>query len=394
MMIETLAGTVAGHKPKILLIYANTGGGHLSAARAIHDAIVQRYPGAYEPLIINVSLTSDSKQVHMLYNSYNLMLKADPRVTKHGWRLLNTINVEKAIIPMLPRAYANIARSLEREQPDMIVSVHPILNHTLIAAMKKVGIFGKVPYCIVCTDMTNNFLRGWANPEATRFLTFTEVARQQMINYGITPEKVKVLDGFPVNPSFSQDKTTKAQAREMLGLAPETFTILISIGGMAIPQKTRAVVRTLLSCGLPLQILVICGMNQTLKRQMHYLVRSSPLRIHVHGFTQRLGLMMTASDLMISKPGPGTIQEAIIKELPLLLDNVTEPMPQEKGNLEFALFHGIALKYTKYPQVPRLIGQLMNDRTAYERMQAHMRRIKNEQSIFEIADALLAELPQ
>ena len=35
--------------------------------------------------------------------------------------------------------------------------------------------------------------------------------------------------------------------------------------------------------------------------------------------------------------------EAVIKELPLLLDNVTEPMPQEKGNLRYALEQGVAL---------------------------------------------------
>jgi len=380
-------------KPKILVLYVHTGGGHLSAARAIEAAINSRYAGRYEVVILNVSSACNSKQVSMMYESYNLMLKADPRYAKHGLRFLNAVNLEKVVLPLLRRAHQNVLRTIQREQPDLIVSVHAILNHTIIGVLKTLDLYGKVPYIIVCTDLTDNFLKGWANPEATKIITFTEMAKRQMLDFGVPAEKVVVNSGFMVNPSFFEDKTTRAEARELLGLDPKVFTVLISMGGMAIPRKTRAVVRALINSHLPLQLLVICGMNGPLKRQMHYMVRKCPLRIHVHGFTQRVGLMMTASDLMISKPGPGTIMESVIKGLPLLLDNVTEPMPQEIGNLEYAVAQGIAQKFTSYRQLPRIIDQLMQDRPVYEKMQMNMRRIKNEQAIFEVAETILAELP-
>jgi UDP-N-acetylglucosamine:LPS N-acetylglucosamine transferase len=177
-------------------------------------------------------------------------------------------------------------------------------------------------------------------------------------------------------------------------LDPNTFTILVTLGGMAIPRKTAAIVRMLIRSNLPVQLLVICGTNRTLKRKMHYVARTAKIRMHVHGFTQRISLMMSAADLMISKPGPGSIMEAVIKELPLLLDDVTEPMPQEKGNLAFALEHGIARSITSYRQLPRQVSSLMNDYAEYEKMRENMRLLKNENAIFDVAEEVLSLLPK
>ena len=74
---------------------------------------------------------------------------------------------------------------------------------------------------------------------------------------------------------------------------------------MAIPSKTKSIVKALISSGLPLQFVVICGTNRSLKRRMHYVARTTTMRMHVHGFTQRIPQMMSAADVMITKPGSG-----------------------------------------------------------------------------------------
>jgi len=394
-MIDKQTNQHLVRKPKILIAYVHTGGGHLSAARAIEAAIQERYPGQYDVAIVNVSVASGSQGVNMLYESYNLMLKADPRYAKHGLKLLNVVNMERMVIPMARRAFNNVRRMLVRERPDIIVSVHGMLNHALISILKEYEWQEKVPYVIVCTDLTDNFLKGWANPEATRVVTFTDLAKRQMIDFGVPAEKIVVHNGFPVNPAFfTQCTATKQECRAQLGLDEKTFTVLVSIGGMAIPSKTTSIVKTLLRSGLSMQLLVICGMNRSLKRRMHYVARTTSLRMHVHGFTQRIHQMMTASDVMIAKPGPGTIMEAVIKELPMLLDHVTEPMPQEQGNLRYAVERGVAMEFTTYRQLPHLIEHLMNSPQEYARMQENMRNMKNEQAIFEVVETILAEIPR
>ncbi|MHB9025371.1 MAG: MGDG synthase family glycosyltransferase [Armatimonadota bacterium] len=394
MLSDFPVSSTLRRRPKILILYAHTGGGHLSAARAIEAAIHLRHPGAYEVVLGNVALASGSQRIRMLYESYNLMLKADPRYAKHGMRILNTVNAEKVVIPIVPRAYQNFRRFLVRESPDLIVSVHAIVNHSINRIMRDLGWQNKIPYYIVCTDLTDRFLKGWANPDATGVIVFTELARQQMIAYGLPAEKVTVHGGFPVNPSFFAETQSKAEARAALDLDPEVSTILISMGGMAIPRKTQAIARALCTCGLPLQLLVICGMNRSLKRTMHRFAYNAPVRIDVYGFTDRMSEMMSAADLLITKPGPGSIMEAVIKELPLVLDATTEPMPQERGNLSFALEQGIAREITSYRRLPRLIERLLTNPREYERIRDNMRKLKNEEGIFDVVETLLASLEQ
>ncbi|HEY3418106.1 MAG TPA: hypothetical protein VGM23_14610, partial [Armatimonadota bacterium] len=108
MISDLSESSTRSRRPKILILYAHTGGGHLSAARAIEAAVHLRHPGAYDVVLGNIALASGSRRVRMLYESYNLMLKADPRYAKHGMRLLNTVNAEKVVIPIVPRAYQNV----------------------------------------------------------------------------------------------------------------------------------------------------------------------------------------------------------------------------------------------------------------------------------------------
>jgi len=379
--------------PRILLLYTKTGGGHLSAARAIKAAIDQRYPAAYDVVLYDVSASSHSRRVAMLYGTYNLMLTTNPRYTRQGMKLLNAVGAERAFIPWLPAPYRRMREALHEAHPDLMVSVHGIVNHVMLRALLESGRADTVPYAIVCTDLTNNFLKGWANPKADLIITFTEMARQQMLDYQVPAHKVQLINGFAVHPSFFQHPLLPSDCRAALGMRPDVFTILVSLGGMAIPGKTKAIVQRLCASGLPLQMMVVCGMNRNLKRQVRAIAHRYPTRVNVHGFTQRIDQMMTAADLMITKPGPGTMMEAVVKELPLCLDAVDEPMPQEKGNLLFAEKEEIAVTFTRYIDLPDIVDRLMREPETYHRLQANMRRIKNASAIFEVADALVALLP-
>jgi UDP-N-acetylglucosamine:LPS N-acetylglucosamine transferase len=383
---------LTGRTPvNILLVYANTGGGHLSAARAIEAAILERYPGEASVSIVDIPVASGSREICLLYDSYNTMLKADPRFAKHGMALLNAVNIEQMVIPMAPRAFHNIRKTLLRARPDIVVSVHPILNHAMMRALKETRLLGRVPYVIVCTDLTDHFLRGWANPAADELIVFSEAARRQMQTFGVPDERIRTINGFPVNPAFARQAFAREECRRELGL-DDGPTALVMMGGMAVPGKTIAAVRALQAADLPLQTLVVCGMNRTLKRKMHFLARGTRQRIRVYGFTRRVPQMMGAADFMVAKPGPGTIMEALIAETPLFLDHVTAPMPQESGNLRFAVEQGIARAFTSYRDLTVLAREAVEQPGTLDAMTARMRAIRNPDGVFEIADALLSHV--
>lgn len=378
-------------KKKILVLYETAGGGHYSAAKAIEAAVRIRYPD-YTTSLLHISLESGSQRVQTMYEGYNLLLKLDPSYTRMGMSVLNTVNVEKVLFPLLPKAARNIERAILREKPDIILSVFGMINYAFIDTLKTLGLFGKIPYVIFCTDLTRHFLRGWAHPEADQIIVMHQEAKEQMFEYGVPYDKIRVLNGIPVNPMFWMDRKPALEARKSLGLPAEPFLVLITMGGVAV-RNTWRISKELMESGLPIQLVVCCGRNKALKKKIERIAALSPIPVRVLGFTDQMPLLMDAADLVVTKPGPGTIAEATVKEVPLLIDATRPPMPQEKGNLLYALASGIGLAIDHRHPASMLVQNLMSDHERYAQIKAAMGRLKNENAIFELVDAVLDQIP-
>ena len=65
------------------------------------------------------------------------------------------------------------------------------------------------------------------------------------------------------------------------------------------------------------------------------------LQITIKGFVDNMPEWMTASDMIISKAGPGTIAESFICGLPVLLNGFVPC--QEEGNVPFVLKNKVGL---------------------------------------------------
>jgi processive 1,2-diacylglycerol beta-glucosyltransferase len=308
-----------------------------------------------------------------------------------GMRVLNRLDVEKVVLPLMPKAARNIEKTLRDVKPDMIISVFGVVNHAAIQILKKMGWYGRVPYVIWCTDLTRGFLRNWAQPEANLTIALHEQAREQLIEYGVPAEKIRVLSGLPVNQKFL-GKVSKFEARQGLGLDPTRFTVLISMGGMAV-GATYYFTRELARAGLPVQVIAACGRNERLRLRMERLAASADIPIKVLGFTDQMHVLMDAADLVVGKPGPGTIAEAIAKELPMLIDATRVPMLQEAGNLELVVRQNLGRAITREEGLTALVGQFMDNTELYQQVQRNLRRAKNDRAIEELIDIALSQLP-
>lgn len=374
-------------KKRVLVIYETAGGGHFANAKAIENAMKLRYPEC-EVVLMHISQESNSKRVAYLYNSYNDMLKADPRMVRYGYTLMNAVNAEQLAIPLLPKAVRSFEEFFRSKEPDIIVSVFGVFNYIALNLMERLGWKGKIPYYIFVTDLTRNFLRGWVHPEADGMITMLEETRAQVIAYGMPAERIKVLHGMPVNPSFMVAPKTKEAARKDLGMALDRFTVLVTMGGVA-NKNTIRFSKELAESGLPLQLIVVCGRNAALKRKMDRLAAHARIPIKVLGFTDQMPTLMDATDLAISKPGPGTIAELAYKEIPMLIDGIFPPMPQEKGNLDFVMDKGIGLIITRQHGVSELVRDLMNDPVKVDKLRESMRRINNPNAVYDLVDLIV-----
>ena len=342
---------------------------------------------------MHVSVAAQSQRVAALYDGYNRLLKFDPRIVKYGYTLLNSINAEKLALPFMPKVTRNLEQAFYDIKPDVIVSVFGMVNYAIWDVLSNLGWAHHVPYLIFVTDMTTSFLRSWVHPEADMMIAMLPETKQQLVAYGMPEERIRVLNGLPVNPGFIKPPIPKPQARRELGMALDRFTILITMGGVA-NKNTLRFTKELANSGLPLQLIVVCGRNASLKRKMDRLAAHSRVPIKVLGFTDQMPLLMDATDLAISKPGPGTIAELIHKQIPMLIDDIFDPMPQERGNLDFVIQKGIGLAITRDRSVAAMVRELMSDPLRFEQFRAAARAISNDRAVFDLVDLIMSFVPE
>ncbi len=364
-------------KKKIFVLYGPGGNGHRSGAKMIKEAFQRKYP-EHEVIIADVIEIANTVLKFAL-GIYDNLLKADPKYIKYGFNLLNRIHTDKVLTPVFPKTIQLLADKITDIDPDLIVSVHSGINHFVIEALKKLGRYGKTPFVIVCTDMTDNFLNSWVHKDADLMIGFLDVTKRQLVNYGMPPEKVKVLGGPAVNPIFSDNTLTKSEARKKFGLQDNVFTVLIMSGGIGL-KTIYTFSKQLINSSLPVQLIVCCGRNDALKEKVDKLAKYSKKTIKVYGFTDQVDNLMDASDVIVTKPGPGVISEAIVKELPIVLDGLSEIMPQEIGNVEYVLSNGVGKKIGELSKFHNHIASFIYNEDELPTMRANMKILRQTES--------------
>jgi processive 1,2-diacylglycerol beta-glucosyltransferase len=146
------------------------------------------------------------------------------------------------------------------------------------------------------------------------------------------------------------------------GLAPDRTTILLSAGGFGV-GSVDALVSSLLPLQHRAQIVAICGRNEELKKRLTKLAaRIKPdasVLLKPFGYTKEMDELMTASDLVLGKPGGLTTSEALAKGLVFVIVN---PIPgQEERNSDHLLEGGVAIRCNNLPTLAYKLDRLLGD---------------------------------
>lgn len=344
---------------KFLIITSETGGGHTSAAAAIADGL-KRF-GATDCL---VNIARAIEESHYLAQKgadfYNYLLRYhQPLMKYYYWAIERFRPNESNLLYRITSRY--VKQLFEKYCPQIVVSVHPMVQHFFVRALRELGLLDRIPLVTVVTDPCYGFWRGWACDEVSLYLVATEEARQQLLDYGILEEKIKIC-GIPIHPKFQfQSEDDKVTARMELGLNPERFTMFINagwVGGGNIPR----IFEQLVEHGEQLkdsQAIFLAGRNDKLLEQATEIAKRAPFPTKVIGYTSAMEKLMGAADVMISKLGGLTTFEALASRLPIIADTTTPPMPQESqtANLLSRYNAGVLLENARdiVPVVRRLI---------------------------------------
>ena len=119
--------------------------------------------------------------------------------------------------------------------PDMIISVHPLMQHIPLGLMKRKGILGRIPFVTVVTDL-DSCHPTWFHPDVTRCFIPSLGVVDRARKMGLTDDQITHY-GLPLRPAFSkavltdQSDAAKSILRRELGLDTSKKTVLLIGGG-------------------------------------------------------------------------------------------------------------------------------------------------------------------
>ena len=325
--------TPAGGAPRVLILFSDTGGGHRAAARALTDALKLLDPTCVVT-VADPLMAQGPMVVRRLASLYGPMIQRSRTAWGAVYHTSNTKPTFAAIRAVFgPGVRKATSELIKRHDPDVVLSVHPLLNHMTYQAIQKSG--RQRALMTVITDLVD-FHRGWTFSRADLVVAPTELARKVAIRRRVPADRVKLL-GLPVDLRFRPPAPgEKGALRRRFGLDETRFTVLI-IGGAAGAGGLSKQVAALTEEPHQWQVVVVCGRNEKLRRRLDSLGFATPTL--VLGFVEYMPELMRACDVIVTKAGPGAIAEALATGLPLV---ITGFLPgQESPNVDYVVESGV-----------------------------------------------------
>ena len=185
-------------KKRILYLYSDTGGGHRAAANALISAVKILKGDEVEQEAIDV-FASGSSFLNIFAKAYAPVIRYAPWLWRMLWFGLNDKRrldiLEKVASPFILK---NISGIFKEKSPDLLVSVHPLVNHLSIKAVKRNG--RHIPFMTVGMDPVD-LHKAWVSTDTDIMVVATEEAKQKCLNEGLQEDKIKLL-GLPIDPRF------------------------------------------------------------------------------------------------------------------------------------------------------------------------------------------------
>ena len=185
------------------------------------------------------------------------------------------------------------------------------------------------PYLTVITDMISTH-EYWYNKASDIIIVPTDEAFERGVKLGIDPRKMHIV-GLPIKEGY-RNPVSKEEARKRLGLPQDVPLVLMVSGGegMGPLEETVAAID---AAKVPTGLVIITGNNAALKERLE--ARQYNYPACVVGFTTDMPTYMQACDVIVTKAGPGTISEAFVAGLPIIL--YSKIPGQENGNVDYVV---------------------------------------------------------
>jgi 1,2-diacylglycerol 3-beta-galactosyltransferase len=371
---------------RVLILMSDTGGGHRASAQALAAGFAERYGDRFDVQMVDLWSNYTPWPINQVPKSYRALVTDYLWLWKAAWRTGEQTVVTEPGMRLVGRLVRRaIRRAFDEYQPDIVISVHPLMQHVPLRLLRHT-LHSSIPFVTVVTDLVS-VASVWYHPEVDRCFVASEEAVRRAKRVGLRDSQI-CLVGLPIRPAFAKPVAAKESLRLSLGLERDRMTALLVGGGEGmgpVGEIARSVAARLAADGRNAQLVVICGRNEALYGQLS--AYPWPLPVRVEGFVQNMPEWMAASDCVVTKAGPGTIAEALVCGLPILLTGFIPG--QEEGNVPFVTENGVGAYSEDPAQIAAILSRWFGPQQArLVEMGIKAKTMGRPQATFEIVEAI------
>ncbi|MDB6058600.1 MAG: hypothetical protein JWO95_2444 [Verrucomicrobiales bacterium] len=345
---------------RILIATVTAGGGHLAAAAALEQAwramrpcdvveckdVLDFAPRLYRKMYVKGYV----KFVEHAPELYGMVFKK----TDNASKVRRATSARRSFAHHTNKKFVTYLKSFK---PDVVLCPHflplEILGHMRAKAAKaKKAATPSLNVCIVTDFEAHAF---WLEPGVDMYCVAAAETGASLVARGAN-EKDVVATGIPIGAKFAEPVDIVG-VRRRYGLRDDLPTVLVLSGGFGMGPVAE-ILDELDKVDTHFQTVVVCGRNEELRKDLAGQDRKHPT--HVLGYCNNMHELMSASSLIVTKPGGLTTSEAMAIGRPLVILN---PIPgQETANSDFLLERGAAIKLNRVEDLPFRIKELLSSK--------------------------------
>lgn len=331
------------NKKTILILTAQFGAGHISAAKAIKEYILEKdnninivienfisasVPRINKPMV--KMYENNTKYVPGLYNYYYYIKKSFDSKFDISYKIY------------MPK----LAEYIKSIDPDLIISTFPCaaacVNDFNIKNPSK-----KIPSITVITDVVDSL--EWIFKTTDMYFVPSYEIKNRYVQKCLSPDIFRVT-GVPVSNKFICDKKIRS----------DKLRLLLMGGGRGLFDFDESFMHWLdeylNEYKDVLDVTIVTGSNKKLYENLT--VKKPLYNIDVRGYVTNMPDLLKNHDLMLTKSGGATLFEAISSNTPIIVKN--PKVGQEIENAKFIRDKGIGILYDSDDDLKDLIKALLN----------------------------------
>jgi processive 1,2-diacylglycerol beta-glucosyltransferase/1,2-diacylglycerol 3-beta-galactosyltransferase len=360
-------------KKKYLLLYLNTGGGHLAPAKSIANCIDKLSEHSIEPVLIDGFEKANKTIQYLVEDGYRKLQSGGKWFYTFLYAIyhipiitfINDLVLASSITP-------NLEKRILEENPGKIIIFHFFLIRPVYRIIKKNRLNIQV-FTIVTDPFTAHPF--WFINKKQHFILFSERLKKHALKIKVPEANLHVFP-FILDEKFSIPIPAEniLSLKKQYGFDPKKKMVLIFGGGDGIPNGKK-ILELLLNPHIDLNIGIVSGKDEELFNDaMELKKRYEFPNIQVFGYVDFIYDLLNISDFVITKAGASATMEILhLKKIPIIIDYI---WGQEKGNMEYIRDNNMGIFERDITKIPSILNELLNNK---EKQQSFISNIESEE---------------